>query len=40
MKNKLIIDGNAVYELDLKCLAKKTKKEATKRTGKNKEDKK
>ena len=23
MKHKLIIDGNAVYELDLKCAAKK-----------------
>lgn len=26
MKHKLIIDGNAVYELDLKCAAKKTVK--------------
>ena len=26
MKHKLIIDGNAVYELDLKCAAKKAGK--------------
>ena len=26
MKHKLIIDGNAVYELDLKCAAKKSRK--------------
>ena len=25
MKHKLIIDGNAVYELDLKCADKKSK---------------
>ncbi len=41
MKHKLIIDGNAVYELDLKCLAKKTEqREKQKSTEKNQERKK
>ena len=30
MKHKLIIDGNAVYELDLKCAAKKAGKKTVK----------
>lgn len=30
MERKLIIDGNAVYELDLKCAAKKEKEKKVK----------
>ena len=30
MEQKLIIDGNAVYELDLKCVVKKEKEKKNK----------
>lgn len=30
-KEKLVIDGNAVYEIDLECLKRKKQKEAEKR---------
>ena len=41
MKHKLIIDGNAVYELDLKCAAKKAGKKTVKTNkDKNRETKK
>ena len=33
MKHKLIIDGNAVYELDLKCAAKKQEKNCENKQG-------
>lgn len=39
MKRKLIIDGNAVYELDLKCVTEKKnmgKREETKKQEKKK----
>ena len=36
MKHKLIIDGNAVYELDLKCAAKKAGKKTVKTIGRRK----
>ena len=31
MEQKLIIDGNAVYELDLKCVVKKKKRKKTRK---------
>lgn len=37
MKHKLIIDGNAVYELDLKCAAKKAGKKTVKTNCENKQ---
>ena len=41
MKHKRIIDGNAVYELDLKCAAKKAGKKTVKTNkDKNRETKK
>lgn len=41
MKHKLIIDGNAVYELDLTCAAKKAGKKTVKTNkDKNRETKK
>ena len=41
MKRKLIIDGNAVYELDEKCMLKKRldKEEAKKEERQSKEEK-
>lgn len=36
MKSKLIIDGNAVYELDLKCMEKNRKAKKSKETKKQK----
>ncbi|MDO4305273.1 MAG: hypothetical protein Q4C77_00450 [Eubacteriales bacterium] len=33
-KQKLVIDGNAIYELDLECLKKKTERETRKKAEK------
>lgn len=40
MEHKLIIDGNAVYELDLKCVVKKEKEKKNKEVKKRKKRKK
>ena len=40
MKRKLIIDGNAVYELDLKCMTEKKNMEKSGETKKQQKEKK
>ena len=36
MKRKLIIDGNAVYEIDENCMLKNRKRKTEKRSGRKK----